>query len=150
MKATIAATITGVLLTASAAVAVDIPAMEQDLHNRINNHRSTHNLPHLQRDYRIDYEARKHAETMAVAGRLSHDGFSTRLNNIKNQGLTWRAAAENVAYNCSYSDPNGVALRGWLNSSGHHRNIDGSYTLTGIGISYWKGCYWYTQMFIRP
>lgn len=63
--------------------------------------------------------------------------------------IPYRAAAENVAYNRGYTDPVAKAVEGWLNSSGHRRNIEGNYNLTGIGVAKnSQGAYYFTQIFI--
>jgi uncharacterized protein YkwD len=46
-------------------------------------------------------------------------------------GLSYHAAAENIAY--GYSTPQAV-VNGWLNSPGHYKNIMGDYTHLGIGV----------------
>lgn len=48
-----------------------------------------------------------------------------------NQTLPWSSAAENVAQNRSVAG----AVDGWLNSSGHRENIEGSYSRTGVGTA---------------
>ena len=55
-----------------------------------------------------------------------------------------RSAGENIA--CGYGTPAAV-VNGWMNSSGHRANIlNASYTQIGVGY-YAGGNYW-TQMFI--
>jgi uncharacterized protein YkwD len=41
-------------------------------------------------------------------------------------------------------------VEGWLNSPGHKRNIEGDFTLTGIGVAKNnKGIIYYTQIFTK-
>jgi uncharacterized protein YkwD len=63
---------------------------------------------------------------------------------IKNFGLTYRSAGENIAY--GYRTPSDV-VTGWMNSPGHRANIlNGSFKQIGVGYVA-DGNYW-TQMFI--
>jgi uncharacterized protein YkwD len=80
---------------------------------------------------------------------FSHDGFQQRVAAIA-RTIPYNRAAENVAYNQGYSDPVRQAVQGWLKSTGHRQNIEGSFNLTGIGIAQnAKGEYYFTQVFIR-
>lgn len=78
---------------------------------------------------------------------FSHDGFSDR---VQGSGLTYRGAAENVAYNQGYSQPVDEAVKGWINSPGHRQNMEGNYDTAGIGIAQnAKGEYYFTQVFMK-
>lgn len=127
---------------------VDIAALENSIFTQINRHRATKRLPALTRDSRIDSESRKHSQNMASGKtRFSHDGLAQRIQTTK---IPWRGYAENVAYNKGHSDPAAVAVKGWLNSPGHRRNIDGQYNLTGIGVAVnSKGEIYFTQIFMQ-
>lgn len=55
-----------------------------------------------------------------------------------------------MAYNQGVQDPATTAVRGWLKSPGHLRNIRGDYTLTGIGVAVNnKGEIFFTQVFLK-
>jgi uncharacterized protein YkwD len=62
-------------------------------------------------------------------------------------GITFKAAAENIAGNSSVQG----AVNAWLKSEGHRRNIMSStYNYTGIGIAKSnKYGYLFVQMFIK-
>jgi len=52
--------------------------------------------------------------------------------------------------NWGSTDPVGVAVSGWLNSTGHRNNIEGNYDLTGVGVAKSSdGKYYLTQMFAK-
>ena len=62
---------------------------------------------------------------------------------IKNYGITYKAAGENIAGNSS----NSGAVTAWMNSEGHRANIlNASYNRIGVGYVA-EGNYW-TQMFV--
>ena len=64
---------------------------------------------------------------------------------IKNFGISYKSAAENIAK--GQRTPQAV-LNAWMNSSGHRANIlNASYTKIGVGYVQ-SGNLW-TQMFIR-
>jgi uncharacterized protein YkwD len=124
--------------------------LEQSVHQQVNQYRKSRNLQPLSLDARISEQARIHSQAMAN-GRVpfSHDGFEGRVGAIA-KVIRYRAAAENVAYNQGYSNPDEQAVKGWLKSPGHLKNIQGDYDLTGIGVSKnAKGEYYFTQVFIK-
>lgn len=127
-----------------------IAALEQAIHTQINQHRRDQGLPPLTLDPRISEQARLHSQAMA-SGQVTfgHDGFDQRASAIR-RSIAWNSIAENVATNQGYSTPDRQAVIGWLNSSGHRRNIEGQYNLTGIGIvRNRQGQYYFTQIFVR-
>ena len=76
----------------------------------------------------------------------SHSGFDRRIEALS---ISYRSAAENVAYNQGYRDPVKQAVEGWIESEGHRQNLTGNYNLTGIGaVKNQQGEYYFTQIFI--
>jgi len=136
--------------TSKAASSSPHSALEQSVHQQINQYRQEHKLPPLTLDPRISEQARAHSQAMA-SGKVpfSHQGFEQRVAAI-NRVIPYRASAENVAFNLGYSNPVQQAVQGWIKSPGHRINIEGEYNLTGIGIvKNAKGEYYFTQIFIR-
>ena len=79
---------------------------------------------------------------------FSHNSptYGTPFNMIKNFGITYKAAGENIAGNSS----NQGAVNAWMNSSGHKANIlSNNHNYTGVAVvsspTYGKV---YVQMFI--
>lgn len=127
-----------------------LQTLEKAVLTQINQYRASRKLPPLALDSRISEQARGHSQAMAN-GRVpfSHDGFRQRVTSIA-RTIPYSRTAENVAYNQGYSDPVRQAVQGWIQSSGHRQNIEGSFDLTGIGIAQnAKGEYYFTQLFIR-
>ena len=136
--------------TSKAVSSGSFTALEQSIYQQINQYRQSRNLPALKLDPHISEQARAHSQEMAN-GRVpfSHQGFDQRVKAISSR-IPYREAAENVAYNQGYKNPDRQAVEGWLKSSGHRHNIQGNYNLTGIGIvKNVKGEYYFTQIFIR-
>lgn len=89
--------------------------------------------------------ARNHSADQARMDQMQHEGSdgSQVGTRVTKAGYTWRAVAENVAWN--YPDVDAV-YAGWLSSPGHCRNIMGAnYTVMGMAE---KDLYW-TQVFAR-
>lgn len=134
-----------------AATTIRPTQLEKSVHKQINQYRAERNLPPLTLDGRISEQARLHSRAMAN-GKVpfGHGGFDARIAAI-NRVIPYRSAAENVAFNKGYSNPAQQAVEGWIKSPGHRINIEGQYSLTGIGIvKNAKGEYYFTQIFIRP
>jgi uncharacterized protein YkwD len=167
------ATILGITATATADVNISMPIEPADRQNstpdsskstqpptgigrlelvifeRINQYRQSKNLPPLVFDPLVAAEAKAHSEDMAKKSILSHDGFHERFESMS-AALPVQSAAENVATNRGYTQPELVAIQSWLDSPGHHHNIVGRYNTTGIGIvQNSRGDYYFTQIFVR-
>lgn len=135
---------------------VDPPAtgftsIEAQAHTLVNQYRQTQGLSPLTFDDRIADIARQHSVNMAAGNvGFGHDGFDDRENQIAAQ-MSVSADAENVAFNKGFDDAAAKAVEDWLNSTGHRTNIEGSYTLTGIGVARASdGSYYFTQIFVKP
>ena len=121
--------------------------LENQVFELVNKHRIATGLQELKPNSFIVEQARSHSMRMASgAVAFGHDGFDTRFDALKVK-LKATNGAENVAL--GYTTPQAV-VTSWLNSSGHKTNIEGKYTVSGIGIAKSKeGKYYYTQLFIK-
>ncbi|MGA7937485.1 MAG: CAP domain-containing protein [Kovacikia sp.] len=126
-----------------------LQVMEQAVYTQINQHRSSRGLLPLTLDTRISAQARTHSQAMASGSvPFSHNGFQERVKAIA-RTIPYTSAAENVSYSKGYQDPATQAVKGWLKSPGHLKNIEGKYNLTGIGVAQnAKGEVYFTQIFI--
>lgn len=130
--------------------AAEFAALEQSVHEQVNQYRASQNLPPLKLDPRISEVCRQHSQGMASEGvPFGHEGFEQRANAIE-KSIAYRSVAENVAYNFGYSNPGKQAVEGWIKSPGHQKNMVGNFDLTGVGIvKNAKGEYYFTQIFVR-
>jgi uncharacterized protein YkwD len=124
--------------------------MEISILNYINDYRHSKGLASLQIVDAATQQAYNHSKEMAT-GRtgFGHDGFDQRIQAIKqNIGAEYiPASAENVAEGQLSAKE---VVKGWLNSPGHKRNIEGNYNLTGIGVyKDREGTIYFTQIFLR-
>ncbi len=114
----------------------------------INEERTSRGLSALKYSEELSKVARAHSADMANRGYFSHntpEGL-TPFNRIKNAGISYKTAGENIA--AGQKTPEAV-VEAWMNSDGHRANIlNASYTETGIGLKYGGsyGIYW-TQLF---
>lgn len=132
-------------------VADKIPAnIETDILGYVNEYRQSKGLGSLHMNSIASDQALQHSLNMA-RGRtpFSHNGFDERIANIKKQmRVSYLAAvAENVAEGQLSARE---VVKGWLNSPGHKKNIEGNYNQTGIGVARSKsGDLYFTQIFLR-
>ncbi len=125
-------------------------SLEAAVRAQVNDYRASQGLPPLAANARMDAVAREHSEAMA-AGRVqfSHDGFEQRAATLR-RSLPYRSVAENLAFNRGSAEPVAVAVRGWLESPGHQRNIVGDFNVTGVGVARARdGSYYFTQLFLQ-
>ena len=127
---------------------IDTKGMEKDILYYINQYRASIGFPAFQMISAATEQATQHSIDMANrAIPFGHDGFDERMDNIAKKIGFVHATAENVAYG-KLTAKEVVDL--WLNSPGHKKNIEGNYTLTGIGLAKdADGFVFYTQIFLR-
>lgn len=127
----------------------DLTELVQQVHQEINQYRSSLDLAPLTLNAQISRQAQMHSQKMAQGRvKFSHHGFERRVEKLKHK-IPYRRISENVAYNQGYSKPATKAVAGWIESEGHRQNIIGNYNLTGIGVAKnQQGEYYFTQIFI--
>lgn len=128
----------------------ELADLVQQVHQKINQYRQSLDLDPLSLNDQISQQAEAHSQDMAQQKvKFGHRGFASRIKALAND-ISYRSAAENVAYNQGYGDPAEQAVTGWLKSKGHRKNIVGNYNLTGIGVAKnQQGEYYFTQIFIK-
>lgn len=121
---------------------------EQEVFKLINEQRTAAGLSVLKIDEELQNVARVKAKDMVDNNYFSHNSptYGTPFNMIKNFGIKYKAAGENIAGNSS----NQGAVNAWMGSEGHKANIlSNNYNYTGIAVvsspTYGKV---YVQMFI--
>lgn len=126
----------------------NLNANEKEVFDLINKERAANGLKALEIDYEVQRVARIKAQDMVDSGYFAHESptYGTPFNMLKNFGISYKTAGENIAGNSS----NSGAVTAWMNSSGHRANIlNSSFNYTGIGVvnssKYGKI---YVQMFI--
>ena len=120
---------------------------EREVVRLVNEIRAKNGLKELTEDWELSRVARYKSQDMKDNNYFSHTSpvYGSPFNMIKNFGISYKSAAENIAK--GQKTPQAV-VDAWMNSSGHRANILNS-TYTKIGVGYVaSGNYW-TQMVIR-
>ena len=120
---------------------------EQEVIKLVNEVRKQNGLSELKYDWELARVARFKSQDMKDNKYFAHNSpvYGSPFDMIKNFGISYRAAGENIAR--GQRTPEAV-MNAWMNSSGHRANILNS-TYTKIGVGYVAdGKYW-TQMFIK-
>ncbi|WHY01661.1 SafA/ExsA family spore coat assembly protein [Neobacillus sp. DY30] len=124
-------------------------SIESQVVQLTNQERAKNGLKPLIQDWELSRVARYKSLDMRDKNYFSHTSptYGSPFTMMKNFGISYRAAAENIA--AGQTTAQGV-VNAWMNSSGHRANIL-STRYTHIGVGYAQGGsqrhYW-TQMFI--
>lgn len=123
--------------------------MEKEVLEIVNQERTSRGLKPLTWAEDLANVARAHSRDMINRNFFSHtnpDGQSP-FDRIKANGISYRAAAENIAYGQKNAQ---AVMNSWMNSSGHRANILNA-NLKEIGIGAVKnqnGTIYWTQVFV--
>ncbi|AOY76977.1 CAP domain-containing protein [Clostridium formicaceticum] len=121
-----------------------LTAAEIEMVEYVNQARKQAGLKPLAIDVDLSYVARVKSKDMQDNNYFSHTSptYGSPFDMMKNFGIQYRSAAENIAINSSVSG----AHNAFMNSEGHRKNIlNPNFTHIGIGIQNRH----YTQMFIQ-
>ena len=125
--------------------------LEQRVFQAINQVRRQHRLAPLKWNAKIAEQARSHSARMAANRFFSHEDpkFGGPADRLSAAGIDWRMCGENIFEEYGQADPARSAVRDWMQSSGHRKNIlTSGFTHTGVGIAIGRdGTYTITQMF---
>lgn len=108
--------------------------------------------PQLINDPTVAAIARAHSEAMRDQGFFSHTNPSGQdfFDRLRAGGVTFTAAAENLARVENVPDPAGFAHQQFLGNPTHRQNIlDPRYTHLGVGVARQGDTWWITQLYIR-
>lgn len=123
-----------------------VSSYEKEVVRLVNLERTSRGLKALEQDWQLTRVARYKSEDMKDNSYFSHTSptYGSPFNMMKNFGISYRTAGENIARGQKTS---AAVVNAWMNSSGHRANILNS-SFTHIGVGYVaSGNYW-TQMFI--
>lgn len=125
----------------------DYNASEIETMQLINNYRVSIGLNALEKINHISYKCEEHNNYMIANDVVNHNDFVLRSDNIIKL-LGAKNVGENVAYNYKTSE---AALKAWLESPDHKKNIEGNYTHFGISVETDSrtGKKYYTNIFVR-
>ncbi|MFF2448430.1 SafA/ExsA family spore coat assembly protein [Neobacillus sp. NPDC058068] len=126
-----------------------VKSIESQVIQLTNQERAKNGLKPLTADWELSRVARYKAMDMRDKNYFSHTSptYGSPFDMMKNFGITYRSAAENIAAGQTTA---ASVVQAWMNSSGHRANILSSQS-TRIGVGYAKGGsqrYYWVQMFI--
>jgi uncharacterized protein YkwD len=131
----------------------EIEDLERDCMGEVNHQRIAHGLAPMEADHDLLAVARQYSRQMAEQGFFAHvdpQGRDVR-QRLEKAGISWLMVGENLSYSNGYINPVATALRGWMNSPGHRRNImEGRFNDSAIGV--WiapDGTVYFTEIFLR-
>jgi uncharacterized protein YkwD len=131
----------------------EIEELEIACLDEVNHQRVVRGLTPMEVDWDLLAVARGYSRQMAEEGFFSHtdrQGCDVR-RRLDKARISWLMVGENLSYSNGYVNPVAAALRGWMNSPGHRRNIlEGRYNDSAIGA--WiaaDGTIYFTQIFLR-
>lgn len=127
-----------------------ISEMERAIFHRINQYRAAKGLRPMVWNDEIAHQAREHSRNMAKkVVPFGHQGFEKRAKELS-AAIQSRGTGENVGWVASRRDPAGMVIDAWIKSQKHRDNIEGDFSMTGIGIGISAmGEYYFTQDFVR-
>lgn len=132
----------------------DFAADENEIFRLINLERRKRRLNNLEWDGQIAKMARKYSEKMARENFFSHfdlqgANVAERAKNAKIKG--WSKIGENLFTVERLSKFDAFAVKNWMKSPAHQRNIlDSDWTTTGVGVGVARnGDIYITQVFIK-
>jgi uncharacterized protein YkwD len=131
----------------------EIAELEYQCFEAVNKQREIRGLRPLDFNPELLHVAREYSRRMADERFFDHVdpvGQTVR-DRLRDAGLKWRILGENLAYSKGYVNPVASAMRGWMDSPGHRKNIlepDFRETAVGAWISS-GGTIYFTEIFIR-
>jgi uncharacterized protein YkwD len=132
----------------------DLRALERETVEAINRVRAGRDLAPLRDRPDLAVVAREHSRDMATRNYFSHkspEGFDVS-HRVLVAGILFKVVAENLLESRGVDDPVEAAVKQWMNSGGHRKNIVApEFTETGVGIEINEdGKLYFTQIFIDP
>ncbi|MDM7921646.1 MAG: CAP domain-containing protein, partial [Pyrinomonadaceae bacterium] len=119
----------------------------------MNAERAANGLSPLKWNETLARVARLHSASMAENSYFSHRGIDGSMvdDRAAVYGVTnWLAIGENIAYLRGYEEPEATAIKNWLNSPSHKKNmLSTQWRESAIGVALKAvGTYYFTQVFI--
>ncbi len=124
----------------------DYTEIESDILELVNQHRESLALEPLEPIAEISVEAESHNYYMLEVGKVSHDNFGARYENLVS-AVGAKSVSENVGYGFRTAE---AVVNAWLKSEGHKKNIEGNHSHFGVSVvDDEQGRNYFTNIFIR-
>lgn len=133
--------------------AVDAAQVEQRSFDLLNGARASNGVsPAFGLDPAVVEVARRHSRSMRDEGYFGHRDPQGRtlVQRLDEAGISYSAAAENLARVSGAADPAAWAHERLMGSPEHRENIlNPGFRLAGVGVARDGDSYWITQIFLR-
>lgn len=132
-----------------------IAEIEQLIFQKVNQERAAAGLSALNYNNTMEHYARLKSKDMGDRGYFDHADPEGKYitEQMKADGVTYRAWGENIAYISGVSGNSALAdkfMTNWMNSSGHRANIlSSNFTSMGVGVYKIGNTYYATQEFYK-
>lgn len=125
-------------------------AISREVHQLVNQYRLQKGRKALEAKQELNRIADQHSLDMARGRRpFSHQGFNERVAAVRKYAKIPYHVAENLYATTSPRDVAREALRNWIRSPGHHKNLLGNFLFTGIAVRRSpQGEFFITQLFV--
>ena len=129
--------------------------VEQAIFNKVNEERAKAGVSPLSYNSTMEKYARIKSQDMGDNNYFSHTDLNGNYitTQMKNDGVTYSAWGENIAYIGGVTDPNVLAnqfMNNWMNSQGHRENIlSTKFSSIGVGVYKIGNKVYATQEFYR-
>lgn len=124
---------------------------ERGVFEAVNRERVRRRLAELAWDEDLAGVARAHCERMRDLNFFSHTDpeFGNARQRLRAAGLRWSDWGENLFEEQGMTDPAGSAVKRWMGSATHRRNVlNPAFARTGVGVVGRGRSYWFTQVFV--
>lgn len=123
---------------------------EADIFALVNRERVKHRLQPLEWDDKIAELARNYSRRMAREGFFDHYDPNGKSVSDRARKVDWETIGENLFMGTERPQLNVFAVRGWMRSDSHRKNIlNKVFTASGLGIARGKdGNIYVTQVFL--
>lgn len=111
----------------------------------VNKERKANGLKPLRLSPQLSEAALVRAKEIPISFSHTRPDGSNCFTAISEQNISYKTAAENIAY--GQKNPDSV-MNAWMNSSGHRSNIlNKNVDYIGVGVNYQNGTYYWSQFF---
>ena len=132
--------------TAEEIVNFNYSEIESSILELVNAHRKSLELEPLKPIAEVSLEAESHNYYMLEVGKVSHDNFGARYENLV-EAVGAKSVSENVGFGYRTAE---AVVNAWLNSDGHKKNIEGNHYYYGVSVvDDAEGRNYFTNIFIR-
>jgi uncharacterized protein YkwD len=125
-------------LLAAAYGSAELQQIEQQVYKKVNDIRNENRLPAVRWNEALASEARRHAGNMVERHFFAHEDprRGELAERLDESGIDWSKCAENIYQEKGLDKPAEEAVKAWLQSPGHRKNmLDSGFTETGIGVA---------------